>query len=137
MPNNQDNAATLPWYGPPQPVSDTTLRRWAEMYARYYNNVQWGVHYNAQITWEMNARSCPPSQEAPAPTDPNDGSEIGTVPHTNLHGGRLVWLYMGGQWLKGGWNRSVLPQCFCSLPDGQHSFDWDKANQPTRWKSLR
>jgi len=85
--------------------------------------------------------------DRPVEVVPEDGYPIETIRHTSLansgHYGlnpaRHVMLFMGGEWVRGGWDRTTVPQAFSSVTTGEEGYrtlEWDRDNQPTRWKPL-
>lgn len=65
------------------------------------------------------------------------GFPMETIPDTDFEDpDKRVLLYMGGEWVMGGTNRYAANIYCTPIGAGGRSFQWDKDNQPTRWKPL-
>ena len=70
---------------------------------------------------------------------PEDGFPIETCPETDFQAMNRVSLFMGGQWVEGGRNYTISgPRrgAYSSIYSPLRSMEWDRDNQPTRWKPL-
>lgn len=71
-----------------------------------------------------------------APAVPAEGFPMDTIPETHFHRLEHVQLYMGGEWVRGGWNDSGKDSLYSSEYTPKHTIQWDEENQPTAWKPL-